>query len=93
MKSKFGLLVPGIALAASPLLASESFGGIGVSIYQVRDGVKVAEVIPGTPAAETNCKQMMSSLLLMENRSKASLSKNRRRNFAVKRTSRLRLPL
>lgn len=45
MKSKFGLLVLGIALAASPLLASESFGGIGVSIYQVRDGVKVAEVI------------------------------------------------
>ncbi|WP_295858589.1 S41 family peptidase [uncultured Fibrobacter sp.] len=53
MKSKFGLLVLGSALAASPLLASESFGGIGVSIYQVRDGVKVAEVIPGTPAAET----------------------------------------
>ena len=39
-----------------PLLASESFGGIGVSIYQVRDGVKVAEVIPGTPAAESNLR-------------------------------------
>lgn len=42
-----------ITLFTAPLLASESFGGIGVSIYQVRDGVKVAEVIPGTPAAET----------------------------------------
>ena len=41
------------SLFAAPLFASESFGGIGVSIYQVRDGVKVAEVIPGTPAAET----------------------------------------
>ena len=41
------------SLFSVPLLASESFGGIGVSIYQVRDGVKVAEVIPGTPAAET----------------------------------------
>lgn len=40
-------------LFTAPLLASESFGGIGVSIYQVRDGVKVAEVIPGTPAAES----------------------------------------
>lgn len=42
-----------MALSVTHLLASESFGGIGVSIYQVRDGVKVAEVIPGTPAAET----------------------------------------
>lgn len=40
-------------LFAIPLSASESFGGIGVSIYQVREGVKVAEVIPGTPAAES----------------------------------------
>ena len=40
-------------LFTASLLASESFGGIGVSIYQVREGVKVAEVIPGTPAAET----------------------------------------
>lgn len=42
-----------ITLFTAPLLASESFGGIGVSIYQVHDGVKVAEVIPDTPAAET----------------------------------------
>lgn len=53
MKSKYGLFVFEVALFASPLFASESFGGIGVSIYQVRDGVKVVEVIPGTPAAET----------------------------------------
>lgn len=41
------------ALAVAPLMADESFGGIGVTIYQVRDGVHVVEVIPGTPAAET----------------------------------------
>lgn len=41
------------ALAVAPLMADESFGGVGVTIYQVRDGVHVAEVIPGTPAAET----------------------------------------
>lgn len=41
------------ALVASPLMADEQFGGIGVTIYQLRDGVKVAEVIPGTPAADT----------------------------------------
>ncbi len=40
-------------LASVPALADESFGGIGVTIYQQKDGVKVAEVIPGTPAAET----------------------------------------
>ena len=57
MKGKFCLLFLGLALSASPLLASESFGGIGVSIYQVREGVKVAEVIPGTPAAETKLQK------------------------------------
>ena len=41
------------AMLAAPLMADEEFGGIGVTIYQIRDGVKVAEVIPGTPAAET----------------------------------------
>lgn len=42
------------AMVAAPVMADEAFGGIGVTIYQLRDGVKVAEVIPGTPAAETN---------------------------------------
>ena len=41
------------AMLAAPIMADEEFGGIGVTIYQVRDGVKVAEVSPGTPAAET----------------------------------------
>ncbi|MCQ2062801.1 MAG: PDZ domain-containing protein [Fibrobacter sp.] len=41
------------AMMAAPLMADESFGGIGVTIYQVREGVHVVEVIPGTPAAET----------------------------------------
>lgn len=41
------------AMLAAPIMADEEFGGIGVTIYQTRDGVKVAEVIPGTPAAET----------------------------------------
>ena len=43
-------------LSVAPLMASESFGGIGVSIYQSRDGVKIAEIIPGTPAAESNLR-------------------------------------
>lgn len=47
------MIVCAIPLFACCVYASESFGGIGVSIYQVRDGVKVAEVIPGTPAAKT----------------------------------------
>ncbi|PWJ71677.1 MULTISPECIES: PDZ domain-containing protein [unclassified Fibrobacter] len=41
------------AMVAAPAMADEAFGGIGVTIYQLRDGVKVAEVIPGTPAADT----------------------------------------
>lgn len=41
------------AMLAAPVMADEQFGGIGVTIYQLRDGVKVAEVIPGTPAADT----------------------------------------
>lgn len=41
------------AVVAAPAMADEAFGGIGVTIYQLRDGVKVAEVIPGTPAADT----------------------------------------
>ena len=41
------------AMAVAPVMADESFGGIGVTIYQIHEGVKVAEVIPGTPAAET----------------------------------------
>lgn len=42
------------AMMAAPIMADESFGGVGVTIYQVKEGVHVAEVIPGTPAAETN---------------------------------------
>jgi len=56
MKSfiKASLLACAFGMAATSALAEdESFGGIGVTIYQLRDGVKVAEVIPGTPAAET----------------------------------------
>lgn len=41
------------AVVAAPAMADEAFGGIGVTIYQLRDGVKVAEVIPGTPAADS----------------------------------------
>lgn len=41
------------AMVAAPVMADETFGGIGVTIYQIREGVKVAEVIPGTPAADT----------------------------------------
>ena len=41
------------AVLAAPALADESFGGIGVTIYQVPAGVYVAEVIPGGPASQT----------------------------------------
>ena len=30
------------AMLAAPIMADEEFGGIGVTIYQIRDGVKVA---------------------------------------------------
>ena len=42
------------AMMTAPLMADESFGGVGITIYQVKEGVHVSEVIPGTPAAETN---------------------------------------
>lgn len=41
------------ALAIAPVMADESFGGIGVTIFQAHDGVHVVEVIPGTPAADS----------------------------------------
>lgn len=41
------------ALAIAPVMADESFGGIGVTIFQSHDGVHVVEVIPGTPAADS----------------------------------------
>ena len=44
------------AMLTAPVMADESFGGVGITIYQVNEGVHVAEVIPGTPAAETNLK-------------------------------------
>ena len=40
------------ATFAAPLFASETFGGIGVSIYQSQNGTKIIEVVPGTPAEE-----------------------------------------
>ena len=54
MKTRICLVEFMMSLLASPLLASDSFGGIGVAVYQVPDGVKIAEVIPGTPAFESN---------------------------------------
>ena len=44
------------AMMTAPLMADESFGGVGITIYQVAEGVHVAEVIPGTPAAESNLR-------------------------------------
>lgn len=40
------------AMAAAPVMAGENFGGIGVTIYAVNEGVLVSDVIPGSPAAE-----------------------------------------
>ena len=39
------------AIMAAPALADEQFGGVGVTIYQIPQGVHVVQVIPGTPAA------------------------------------------
>lgn len=51
---KASLLAAAFGMAATTAFAEdESFGGVGVTIIQVRDGVKVVEVIPGTPAAES----------------------------------------
>ncbi len=41
-----------LVLAATISFAGETFGGIGVTILATNDGVKVVEVIPGSPAAE-----------------------------------------
>lgn len=47
---KFSLVA---AVLAAPSIADEQFGGLGITIYQVPQGVHVVQVIPGTPAAET----------------------------------------
>lgn len=35
-------------------VASESFGGIGISFQKENDGIKIVDIIPNTPAAESN---------------------------------------
>ncbi len=52
MKNCFYSIPLCFLMSVTSLFASESFSGIGVSICQTKDGVEVAEVIPGTPAAE-----------------------------------------
>ena len=42
------------SILAAPSIADEQFGGVGITIYQIPQGVHVVQVIPGTPAAETN---------------------------------------
>lgn len=39
-------------LLSLPLMADESFGGVGITIIPAKEGVRVVEVIPGSPAAE-----------------------------------------
>lgn len=39
-------------LLSIPSMADESFGGVGITIVPAKEGVRVVEVIPGTPAAE-----------------------------------------
>ena len=41
-----------MALLSMPLMADESFGGIGVTIIPAKEGAKIVEVIPETPASE-----------------------------------------
>jgi membrane-associated protease RseP (regulator of RpoE activity) len=49
---QFRKILTVLALASVASFASEVFGGIGVTIYGISEGVQVVEVIPGTPAAE-----------------------------------------
>ncbi len=53
MKYLFRILMIGFFSAAFAFAQSESFGGIGISIFAVSDGALVVEVIPGTPAAKS----------------------------------------
>lgn len=46
-----------LAFAATAAMAGESFGGIGVTIYATDDGVRVVEVIPGSPAFEAGLEK------------------------------------
>lgn len=50
MKYLFGILMLGF-FAAFSFAEEESFGGVGISILSVPEGVLVVEVISGTPAA------------------------------------------
>ncbi len=47
----FALNVSALALLAASAFAGENFGGIGVTIYATPSGVRVVDVIPGSPAA------------------------------------------
>lgn len=49
------LLVVGAAAVISH--AADSFGGVGVSFFSDREGARVLDVIPGTPAAETGLQK------------------------------------
>lgn len=71
---KASLIAAAFGMAATQALAeNESFGGIGVTIYQQKKGVKVAEVIPGTPAAESKL-QAGDVIIAVDGNSLAGLS-------------------
>lgn len=53
MFNKVKMTVIATSMVVAPLMASESFGGIGASVYQSHNGAKIIDVIPGTPAAES----------------------------------------
>jgi C-terminal processing protease CtpA/Prc len=40
------------ALSAASVQASESFGGLGISVYPGKKGASVASVLPNSPAAQ-----------------------------------------
>ena len=40
-------------ISACAAMANESFGGIGISFQQENDGIKILDIIPNTPAAES----------------------------------------
>ena len=61
---KFALTTLALAAAA---FAGESFGGIGVTIYAVKDGVLISDVIPGSPAASAGLESMTLVLSCPQN--------------------------
>ncbi len=88
---KFALTVSALALAASAF-AGENFGGIGVTIYATSNGVRVVDVIPGSPAALAGLKPTTGFSLSMAGRLRVTPSTCPRTFFAERSENRWNFP-